>query len=253
VSKGGPPAAVVEIKTVDPTHPDARRCVRSYFAELDSRSESGFDPATGISAEPHELRPPAGRMLVVYRGSEPIGCGAVKHHQDAPSEIKQRTLVATGGGGDFFEQAADTIAASLPQAERLTLEGQGHVVDPRRWLRCSHGSLERRDTVNLMVNDPFKALSHPIRRGIVERLAAGPATVGDATGGFGVSKPAISKHLKVLEETGVVRREVLGRTHRLSLEPDVLSEAADWMDRQRALWGRLFDVVDEYLKEEKAR
>ena len=90
-------------------------------------------------------------------------------------------------------------------------------------------------TVNAVVNDPFKALSHPIRRGIVERLAAGPATVGDATSGFGVSKPAISKHLKVLEETGVVTRVVVGRTHRLSLEPDVLSEAADWMDRQRAL------------------
>ena len=103
-----------------------------------------------------------------------------------------------------------------------------------------------------MVNDPFKALSHPIRRGIVERLAAGPATVGEATGGFGVSKPAISKHLKVLEETGVVKRVVEGRTHRLSLEPDVLSVAADWMDHQRALWGRMFDVVDEYLKEEGA-
>jgi DNA-binding transcriptional ArsR family regulator len=104
-----------------------------------------------------------------------------------------------------------------------------------------------------VVNDPFKALSHPIRRGIVERLAAGPATVGDASAGFGVSKPAISKHLKVLEETGVVKRVVLGRTHRLSLEPDVLSEVADWMDRQRALWGRMFDVVDEYLKEEGSR
>ena len=104
-----------------------------------------------------------------------------------------------------------------------------------------------------MVNDPFRPLSHPIRRGIVERLAAGPATVGDATRGFGVSKPAISKHLKVLEETGVLRREVVGRTHRLSLEPEVLSEAADWMDRQRVLWGRLFDVVDEYLKEDKPR
>jgi hypothetical protein len=51
----------------------------------------------------------------------------------------------------------------------------------------------------------------------------------------------------------VVRREVVGRTHRLSLEPDVLSEAADWMDRQRALWGRLFDAVDEYLKEDELR
>ena len=104
-----------------------------------------------------------------------------------------------------------------------------------------------------MVNDPFKALSHPIRRGIVERLAAGPATVGDATRGFGVSKPAISKHLRVLEETGVVTRVVEGRNHRLSLEPDALAEAADWMDRQRALWGRLFDVVDEYLNEEEPK
>jgi DNA-binding transcriptional ArsR family regulator len=101
-----------------------------------------------------------------------------------------------------------------------------------------------------MVNDPFKALSHPIRRGIVERLAEGPAPVGQATAGFGVSKPAISKHLRVLEDSGVVRRVVEGRTHWLSLEPDVLSVAADWMDRQRARWGRLFDVVDEYLKEE---
>ena len=104
-----------------------------------------------------------------------------------------------------------------------------------------------------MVNDPFKALSHPIRRGIVERLAAGPATVGDATSGFGVSKPAISKHLKVLEQTGVLTRVVEGRTHLLSLEPGVLGEAADWMDRQRAVWARLFDVVDEYLKEEGSR
>lgn len=100
-----------------------------------------------------------------------------------------------------------------------------------------------------MVNDPFRALAHPIRRGIVERLAAGSATVGDATGGFGVSKPAITKHLKVLEETGVVTRVVEGRTHRLSLQPPALGEATIWMDRQRAHWERLFDVVDEYLKE----
>jgi DNA-binding transcriptional ArsR family regulator len=102
-----------------------------------------------------------------------------------------------------------------------------------------------------MVNDPFRALSHPIRRGIVERLATGPASVGEVTQGFAVSKPAITKHLKVLEETGVVSRVVEGRTHRLSLETKALGEAADWMDRQRALWGRLFDVVDEYLKEEQ--
>ena len=104
-----------------------------------------------------------------------------------------------------------------------------------------------------MVNDPFKALSHPVRREIVERLAAGPATVGEATKGFEISKPAISKHLKVLEETGVVSRVVEGRTHRLSLEPRALEGAAEWMDRQRALWGRMFDVVDDYLKEKKPK
>jgi DNA-binding transcriptional ArsR family regulator len=104
-----------------------------------------------------------------------------------------------------------------------------------------------------MVNDPFRALSHPIRRGIVENLTAGPATVGDATAGFGVSKPAISKHLKVLEETGVVKRVVEGRTHRLSLEIDALGDAARWMDEQRAHWERMFDVVDEFLNEKESK
>ena len=102
-----------------------------------------------------------------------------------------------------------------------------------------------------MVNNPFKALSHPIRRGIVERLDAGPAGVGEVTRDFGVSKPAISKHLKVLEETGVITRVVEGRTHRIALKPEVLDEAAEWMERQRAIWERMFDVVDEYLQEEQ--
>jgi DNA-binding transcriptional ArsR family regulator len=101
------------------------------------------------------------------------------------------------------------------------------------------------------VNDPFRALAHPIRRGIVERLAAGPATVGEATRHFGVSKPAISKHLRVLEEEGVIVRVVDGRTHRLSLDVAALVEAGEWMDRQRARWERLFDVVDEYLDERR--
>jgi DNA-binding transcriptional ArsR family regulator len=102
-----------------------------------------------------------------------------------------------------------------------------------------------------MVNDPFKALAHPIRRGIVERLADGPATVGEATAGFGVSKPAISKHLKVLEESGVVARVIEGRNHRLSLDPTALTGAADWMDVQRSRRERLFDVVDDFLKEDQ--
>jgi DNA-binding transcriptional ArsR family regulator len=104
-----------------------------------------------------------------------------------------------------------------------------------------------------MVNDPFRALAHPIRRGIVERLATGPATVGEATAGFGVSKPAISKHLKVLEEEGVVTRAVDGRTHTIALDGAALAEAADWIDRQRALWERMFDVVGDYLDEQSEK
>src|SRR5271167_2117262 len=99
-----------------------------------------------------------------------------------------------------------------------------------------------------MVNSPFKALSHPIRREIVERLAAGPATVGEVTGDFDVSKPAISKHLKVLEASGVVSRVIDGRTHVLSLETKALEEATEWMVRQRTIWTQLFDVVEEHLK-----
>jgi DNA-binding transcriptional ArsR family regulator len=101
-----------------------------------------------------------------------------------------------------------------------------------------------------MVKDPFKALAHPIRRDIVARLAEGSATVAEATGDFPVSRPAISKHLKVLEESGVIVRVIDGRNHRLSLDPHGLDEAAEWMDVQRARWSRLFDAVDDYLKEE---
>jgi DNA-binding transcriptional ArsR family regulator len=102
-----------------------------------------------------------------------------------------------------------------------------------------------------MANDPFKALAHPIRRGIVERLAGGPASIGEATGDLGVSKPTISKHVKVLEEAGVVVRRIEGRTHRLGLDLGALAEAVDWLDRQRTIWERMFDVVDDYLEEQK--
>ena len=86
-----------------------------------------------------------------------------------------------------------------------------------------------------------------------EQLGVGPATVGVATAGFGVSKQAITKQLNVLVETGVITRAVEGRTHVLSLELDVLREVAEWMDRQRAVWGRFMDVVDDDLKEEGAK
>lgn len=100
-----------------------------------------------------------------------------------------------------------------------------------------------------MANDAFSALAHPLRREIVERLSAGPATVGEVTADFTVSKPTVSRHLRLLEDAGVVSRVVVGRSHRLALEPRTLARTASWIDSQRARWERLFDVVGEYLEE----
>jgi DNA-binding transcriptional ArsR family regulator len=102
-----------------------------------------------------------------------------------------------------------------------------------------------------MAKDAFTALAHPIRREIVERLSGGAATVGEASRGLGVSKPTISRHLKLLEDAGVVTRVVDGRTHRLGLRPETLAEAAEWIESQRTSWERLFDVVGEYLEERR--
>jgi DNA-binding transcriptional ArsR family regulator len=102
-----------------------------------------------------------------------------------------------------------------------------------------------------MANDAFKALAHPLRRDIVERLSGGAATVGEVTRDFAVSKPTISRHLKLLEEAGVVMRIIDGRTHRLELRPEGLAEASEWLAAQRERWDRLLDVVGDYLEERK--
>jgi DNA-binding transcriptional ArsR family regulator len=104
-----------------------------------------------------------------------------------------------------------------------------------------------------VANDAFAALAHPIRREIVSRLSEGATTVGEASEGLGVSKPTISRHLKLLEEAGVVSRVIEGRSHLLALRPETLAETADWIEIQRTRWERLFDVVDEYLEERKGR
>lgn len=98
-----------------------------------------------------------------------------------------------------------------------------------------------------MVNDLFEALANPVRRRIVERLAVRPRTVGAATSGLHVSKPAISRHIRVLEDAGVVERTVQGRTHLLALNVAALDEGRDWLERQHLVWERLFDAVDEQL------
>jgi GNAT superfamily N-acetyltransferase len=88
----------VEIRPVDPEHPDALYCLAEYVAELNRRSPRGFDPSVGATALPDEVRPPAGEFFVVYLRGEPIGCGAVKHHADAPAEIKRMWIAPQARG-----------------------------------------------------------------------------------------------------------------------------------------------------------
>jgi DNA-binding transcriptional ArsR family regulator len=101
---------------------------------------------------------------------------------------------------------------------------------------------------NDVLDRTFAACSHPIRRGILERLTAGELSVGEATRDFGVSKPAITKHLKILEEAGAIVRVIDGRTHTLRIPERSLEDAFDWMTRQRELWERKFETIERYLQ-----
>jgi len=91
-------AASVQIVPVDPEHADARYCLAEYVAELNRRSERGFDPSVGVTALPHEVRPPAGQFFVAYLHGDAIGCGAVKHSAGAPTEIKRMWIAPAARG-----------------------------------------------------------------------------------------------------------------------------------------------------------
>jgi DNA-binding MarR family transcriptional regulator/L-amino acid N-acyltransferase YncA len=102
-------ATRVEITPVDPEHRDARHCLAEYVAELNRRSERGFDPAVGATALPHEVRPPAGQFFVAYRHGEAIGCGAVKHHADAPAELKRMWIAPAARGLGLGRRLLQTL------------------------------------------------------------------------------------------------------------------------------------------------
>jgi DNA-binding transcriptional ArsR family regulator len=101
----------------------------------------------------------------------------------------------------------------------------------------------------------FAALADPTRRAILARLALGEATVAELAQPFAMSQPAISKHLKVLEEAGLVSagRDKQRRPRRIEAQP--MAEASAWLDRYRAIWeanfGRLDALLEELKTEEK--
>jgi DNA-binding transcriptional ArsR family regulator len=90
----------------------------------------------------------------------------------------------------------------------------------------------------------FSALSDPTRRRILERLSRGPLSVGEIAAGFSLTQPAISKHVRVLEDCGLLAREVTGRVHRCRLAPERMEAAASWIETQRSFWNATFDRLD---------
>lgn len=93
----------------------------------------------------------------------------------------------------------------------------------------------------------FGALADPTRRRIVERLSRRELSVGEIAAEFDISQPAISKHVRVLEESGLLQRRVDGRVHYCSLSPAAMESAARWLDKQRAYWNASLDRLDDLL------
>jgi DNA-binding transcriptional ArsR family regulator len=94
----------------------------------------------------------------------------------------------------------------------------------------------------------FGALADPTRRAILVRLAQGEATVGELAKPSDISLPAISRHLKVLEEASLISNEREGKHRRCRLKPEALAAATDWLEFHRRFWIESFERLDAHLK-----
>jgi DNA-binding transcriptional ArsR family regulator len=99
----------------------------------------------------------------------------------------------------------------------------------------------------------FAALADPTRRAILARLALGETSVTELARPFEISAPAISRHLKVLERSGLITRGREAQWRPCRIEPTALKEVDDWLDRYRRFWEERFDRLDDYLRELQAK
>ena len=97
----------------------------------------------------------------------------------------------------------------------------------------------------------FQALADPTRLAVVERLSKGPAPTSEVAAPFKMAMPSFLQHLDVLTDCGLVRSSKKGRVRTYELAPDTLKAAEDWLSKQRALWARRLDQLDNFLNELK--
>jgi DNA-binding transcriptional ArsR family regulator len=100
------------------------------------------------------------------------------------------------------------------------------------------------------VQEKFFALGEPVRLRIVNRLAAGSATAGELAEPFNISRPAISRHLRVLREAGIARAEVRGREWWYTLEPSTLSEVQSYLEEVKQMWRTTLGAFKTFVEEE---
>lgn len=94
----------------------------------------------------------------------------------------------------------------------------------------------------------FEALADPTRRRLLELLAAGERSAGELAGEFAISRPGVSRHLRVLRDAGLVRERGDGRRRLYSVDPAPLAEVDAWLERWRGFWDQRLDALDTELR-----
>ncbi len=101
---------------------------------------------------------------------------------------------------------------------------------------------------SISLDRAFHALSDPARRAMVQRLTRGPTSVTELARPLAMSLPAVLQHLAVLEQSGLIRSQKIGRVRTCRVNPDTLSLAEQWINARRAEWSARLDRLDDYLK-----
>ncbi|MEM9686814.1 MAG: metalloregulator ArsR/SmtB family transcription factor [Bacteroidota bacterium] len=99
----------------------------------------------------------------------------------------------------------------------------------------------------MMRRDAFQAIADPVRRDIIALLAKEPLTINKVAGNFEISRPAISKHIKILNECGIIIIRKKGRTRYCEIQPENLLPVSEWIAQYQKLWEEKLDTFEEYL------
>ena len=101
------------------------------------------------------------------------------------------------------------------------------------------------------LDDTFHALAHPVRREIVSQLAGNRQTILELASHFDISLNGVSKHIKVLEDAGLIQRDIHGRTHYCTLNPAPLQHADAWIEHYTSFWNQRLDALGDYVNKRK--